>query len=205
LKSRIHKSDRSPSESRSSARSLKRLRWGRNDSNSSEPTLTVQRPIEDDRAQSSAMSSQIALPDLATTNSKGPTGITETHIASSTFSASVAASTPGTQAAASQPQHTLQDDTIDIAALPGPPKWRMELAKALQTAYNIASKVLPVAQIVAEGVPIAGGPLKAVVGALLEVMKGLDVRTYYILFLFSPFTSTFSCFGSKRVKTSLML
>jgi hypothetical protein len=145
--------------------------------------LTVQRPIEDGRTQSSAMSSQIALPDPATTNSKGPTGIPETQTASSTFSASVAASTPGTQAAASQPQDKLLDDTIDVAALPGPPKWRMELAKTLQTAYTIASKALPVAQIVAEGVPIAGGPLKAVIGALLKVMKGLDVRTYYTLFL----------------------
>jgi hypothetical protein len=67
----------------------------------------------------------------------------------------------------------IKDNINNTSISPAPRKSR--LGRAGRIAYNAATQLLPIAQTAAEAVPVAGPPLKAVIGGLLKVLNALDV------------------------------
>jgi hypothetical protein len=61
------------------------------------------------------------------------------------------------------------------ADTPVPATSPSERAQIGQLAYNAAAEILPLIQAAAEAIPVAGSPIKAVIGGLLKVMNALDV------------------------------
>ncbi|KIM91680.1 hypothetical protein PILCRDRAFT_136626 [Piloderma croceum F 1598] len=85
----------------------------------------------------------------------------------------IAADTATAVAAPVIPSHDSQRRKHD-ADTPVPATSPSERAQNGRLAYNAATEILPLIQAAAGAIPVAGSPMKAVIGGLLQVMNALD-------------------------------
>jgi hypothetical protein len=92
-----------------------------------------------------------------------------------------------------------EGDEFDSSASPAP----VTSGSASRLAYNAATQILPIVQDAAGAIPIAGSPLKAVIGGVLKVLNAIDECTLSLrLFLSANGAVLIDC-GTKQDKSQI--